>query len=546
MAGKSKLKPSLSAGGEQAEADPYSEDAFIETSLYEIIESRDDTKCFVIGRTGAGKSALLQHLEEMYSKHVIRINPEDLSLPYVMDLQVVKTLEGYGVKLDYFWIALWKHVLLVEIIRHRYEVNTAEAKLQFMTALKDKLRRDPGKQSALEYLDEFQGKFWNATDERVREITDTFRKKIEGAGGLTLGNSALEIGTSGSTSSEMSQEHKRESADRFQRIVNETQLAKLNQMISVLNEEILDEAHFTYVVIDDLDRDWIDEKVANDLIRCLFRSVLDLIKVKNLKVLVALRSNIFMELDFGSTGGQEEKFRALILEMKWTEGELIDVLNERVRLSAQKSGSEIKSFVEMLPPTNRTRGNPMEYILARTLLRPRDAIDFANQCLKATVGKQKISWEDIKLAESTYSSNRLLALRDEWKPTYPGIDWLFNKFKNSEARLDTQNFTSILDECILVLADSNFTGVRWLTEMSTEIFSSSGTKSQKWFENYEKLIELFYKIGLIGLGTNSGSPTFYLQNPSYAERESNLDQVTSIYIHRMFHKALDIQVNSQY
>ncbi|CNL41460.1 Uncharacterised protein [Mycobacterium tuberculosis] len=44
---------------------------------------------------------------------MIRISPEDLSLPYITDLQVIRFMDSLNVKLDLFWIALWKHVLLV-------------------------------------------------------------------------------------------------------------------------------------------------------------------------------------------------------------------------------------------------------------------------------------------------------------------------------------------------------------------------------------------------------------------------------------------------
>ena len=112
----------------------------------------------------------------------------------------------------------------------------------------------------------------------------------------------------------ISTEVKSETVERFQRIVNETQLPRLNKMMEVLGDDILESfQNYTYVIIDDLDRDWVDETIANDLIRCLFRAVHDLARVKYLKVLVALRTNIFEELDFRRrTGGQEEKFRALL------------------------------------------------------------------------------------------------------------------------------------------------------------------------------------------------------------------------------------------
>ena len=45
---------------EQAEADPLLEDAFYQSGIYTGIISRRDRHCFLIGRTGSGKSAILQ------------------------------------------------------------------------------------------------------------------------------------------------------------------------------------------------------------------------------------------------------------------------------------------------------------------------------------------------------------------------------------------------------------------------------------------------------------------------------------------------------
>ena len=76
-----RLNINFTLGGEQAEADPLLQEAFFESGRYSAIESRDDPRCFIVGRTGSGKSALLQRIEERHLDHVIRINPEDLLDP---------------------------------------------------------------------------------------------------------------------------------------------------------------------------------------------------------------------------------------------------------------------------------------------------------------------------------------------------------------------------------------------------------------------------------------------------------------------------------
>lgn len=148
-------------------------------------------------------------------------------------------------------------------------------------------------------MEAFEDRFWEDTDVRIRGITESFRQKVDEAANFQLKATGGGIEANGGTELENFVETRREEADRYQRIVNDTQLTRLNAMLDVLDEYILNDDHnFTYVVIDDLDREWVDEGIANDLIRCLFRTVLDLKRVGNLKILVALRTNIFQELDY--------------------------------------------------------------------------------------------------------------------------------------------------------------------------------------------------------------------------------------------------------
>ncbi len=200
-----------------------------------------------------------------------------MALPYITNLQVIRYLDALEINLDTFWTTLWKHVLLVEIIRHRYRIDSPVAKQNFLANLRDRVKRDQAKRAALDYLDEYEGRFWCEADERVREITDKFTKRFDAEGGVDVGAGPARFKGGGKGASETSSETRAQHVDRFQRIVNDTQLARLYKMMTVLDEEVLDSAqHYTYVVIDDLDRDWVDERIANDLIRCLFRTVLDL------------------------------------------------------------------------------------------------------------------------------------------------------------------------------------------------------------------------------------------------------------------------------
>lgn len=543
MAGKrQRLKSSFTLGGEAAEADPLLEKAFFDSSDYKVIASKDDHRCFIVGRTGAGKSAALQRLEEINPQHVIRINPVNLSLPYITNLQAIRYLDSLEVNLDTFWNTLWKHVLIVEIMRHRYNVTTSDAKTNVVQTLMRKLKSNRTQQAALAYLEEFEGRFWCETDERVREITDKFTERLGGDAKFSAGIVGASATVGGSSTYESATETKAEQIARFQRIVNENQLARLNKMIDVLDDHILESPNdFRYVVIDDLDQEWVDERIANDLIRCLFQTVYGLHHVRHLKVLVALRTNIFQELDFGRRGaGQEEKFRALVLDLRWTRRDLESLLDERVAAAASHASHEARSIKDLLPAANNTMGKPVDYILDRTLLRPRDAIAFANECLAVGVGKGRLSWDDIKTAEREYSSKRLLALRDEWKGTYPGISGVFEKFRRSDARISVEDFTDKLDEVAYLISEPTFEGTHWLTELSNPIWNAHS--KDHWSECYHPLIRLLYNIGLIGVSSRpSGRPQFSIEHPNLLEHAGSLRQVEYFYVHRTYQSGLEIK-----
>lgn len=536
-----RLRSDFNIGGGAAESDRLLQEAFYETGLYRSISSRDDRRCFLVGRTGSGKSAALQRLADQLPAHVIRINPDDLSLPYITDLGVVRYLASLEVRLDPLFNALWKHVLLVEIIKHRYGVYSQDAQQRFIALIMDKIKRNRSKQAALAYLEQFEGKFWCETDQRVKEISRTFESQVnaEAGGKISVGIGELSVGGGGNQAA--SSTERTELVNRFQRIVNDTQLPRLNQMMNVLDEDILDSPqNFTYILIDDLDRDWADEQIANMLIRCLFQVVVSLQRVRNLKILVALRTNIFEALDFGRTGGQEEKFRDLTLRVHWTKGDLIELLDQRVVVAAQHhSVPDVSQFTDLLPGVNKTRGSALDFILDRTLMRPRDAIAFVNQCLNLATGKDRLTWKEIHAAETAYSNDRLLALRDEWKPTFPGIDRVLHTFRGCPAFVDPVELTIILDDCILLAAGRDFEGTNWMTRLGAPVWEGYGLHD--WAEMYQPLIRMLYNIGFLGCVRRRNEPSVYSHDePDYPDRVSNIRDAAGFVIHPAFRPALDI------
>ncbi|HYP24679.1 MAG TPA: hypothetical protein VEV43_14000 [Actinomycetota bacterium] len=540
-----RLRSGFSLGEEQAELDSLLEAAFYESGHYSIISSHGDNRCFVVARTGGGKSAALRHLQQVNGDGVVKIDPGDISLLYFSTSNVLKYLSDLQVHLDPFFIALWKHVLVVELIRRRYKIDSDEAKSGIWAGLVERLRRDKSKQLALDYFNDFEGRFWDDTDVRLRAITTRLEKKIDATRSGDVGASGVAHIAAGETASagEMIEE-RIELAKKFQAIVNETQLSRLTKMIDILDEDILDsEENRMFIVIDDLDRDWIDHRVVNDLIRCLLLTVLDLQRVRNLKVLVALRTNIFSQLDFGRAGAQEEKLRALVLQMKWSKHELVALLDERVKVAAEKVGREhIGGIKDLLPPKSRRRGAALDFILGRTLMRPRDAMAYLNECLAQSAGKPRLTWNVILGAEDPYSYKRLLALRDEWKLTYPGIDRVFALFQGELMPMRRDAYLKHLGDALLLHLDETFDGSTWMTSLSTRMWDPPETD---WRQIYHPLHELLFRVGFIGFSRTPGQGVVYAhEDMDYGSSIGNLRDASLFCVHPTFHAALEIKTPS--
>lgn len=535
-----RFKSGFTFGGPVAERDPLLVAAFYDNGDYSAIEDFGDPRNFIIGRTGSGKSAIVRYLEKEHPGKVARIVPEDLSLPYVANLPAVRHLRSLGVHLDIFFRALWKHVILVEVIRHRYRVTTPEGKASLLVSLREKFNRDPAKREALEYLNEFGEKFWCQADERIHEIAEKFEQRVEASakGGSERLGLALQAGGESLESVEV----RRELQERYQLVVNETQPARLNRMIRILGEEILDSPHHqTYVVIDDLDRDWVDEGIANELIRCLFHAVVDMQSVEHLKVLVALRTNIFRQLltDGRGRGGQEEKLRALAYEVKWTRGDLVSLLDRRAQAALAHHQLPERSLIDMLPAGPKDR-KPIDFILDHTLMRPRDAIVYLNYAARASTGKSRIAWSALNSVDLEYSQDRLEALRDEWKDPYAGLDQVFELYRSSPPRLKRSELSKRLDDAALLSLNEEFPGKAWLSGLVEELLE--GADGATWFERYNRLLKLLYGIGFLGFGNDKQRRViFNYEDPQWCDHEDNLAEESFAEVHPAFRAALSIR-----
>lgn len=121
-----KFRKNIDIGSLDAESDHLLLKAFVEKHELEVLEDINNVKSIIIGRTGAGKSALIKYIENN-EDHVVRIDPESLSLRHLSNSDIINYFKKIDVKLDLFYKLLWKHVFIVELIKIYFNNNLSKS-----------------------------------------------------------------------------------------------------------------------------------------------------------------------------------------------------------------------------------------------------------------------------------------------------------------------------------------------------------------------------------------------------------------------------------
>lgn len=184
---KFRFQKSQEIGSPDAETDEYLMQAFVENDALKSLIDMHNQKSVIIGRTGSGKSALLQFIEKNNTK-VSRIEPEAMSLRFLSNSSILNYFKDIDVNLNFFYKILWKHVFSIELLKLHFGEDNFKKENWFITIfekLKGK-KSNPETLRALDYLKKWKKDFWLQTEIRVKEIEKTVNEKFTTETGLNL------------------------------------------------------------------------------------------------------------------------------------------------------------------------------------------------------------------------------------------------------------------------------------------------------------------------------------------------------------------------
>jgi hypothetical protein len=530
-----------SIGAAAAEEDgKFLAECFVDNGDFEPLIDCADRRRIVLGRTGAGKSAMLSRLIRT-TKSVV-INPETLSFNYLTNSTVLQFFLEAGVKLDLFFKLLWRHVLTVELIKARYSLKTRSETESLLEKMKGWFLKDQHKEQALNYLLKWEHEFWEDTEYRIKEITNRVEKDLEASIAGKIPAAELKAGRA----SKLSQEEKLEVVQRGKSVINSIQMRELTDVLHFLDEDVFnDEKQPYYVCIDKLDENWVDETFRYLLIRSLIETIRDFLQVTNVKIVAALRTDL-IERVFRFTrdpGFQEEKYRSLYLPIRWTKPQLLDLMDKRVHfLVRQTYTKQPVGYSDLLPETVGKAGSAADYLVDRTLMRPRDLIEFFNNIIELAASKPNVTREMILEGEGVYSKNRMRSLQDEWINDYPSlIDCsTLLKQKTRTFRLDSFERTQVEEFC-LNFAISHYNRTDLLAVQAKAVADGL----TPWSVFLCLCAHIFYLAGIVGLKVESFESYQWAHEGTSTVGSDTIDLNTSVNIHPMFHRVLGIKPDSK-
>jgi hypothetical protein len=532
-----RFRKNETVGAEGAEQDEeFLGDCFYDQGDLDALRDCAKPTCIVVGRTGAGKTALLMELVDK-EEHAIQLEPESLSLQYLSNSTILKYLDDLGVNLDLFYKLLWRHVFAVELIKEKWKIKSEADKNGFLQWVLSLLPKNKAREKAINYLVEWGQKFWEDTEYRIHEVTHKLEEDVK----ASLGAKAHLLEGSIGTARHLTTEEKAEVKQRAQSVVNSIQMKKLSDVINVLAEEVFNHPQPRYyIVIDKLDENWVDESVRHYLIRALIETAKDFgHRIQSVKIVLALRKDLLERVirNTRDVGFQEEKYRPLYLYLKWSREQLFELLNSRVNKLIKRQYTQQEVSWHDVTAAKVDKAPIEDFLIERTMYRPRDVIVFFNTCIAQAVDRPEITVKMIRVAEAEYSAQRFQSLADEWSTDYPELlDFASLLLKKRPARFlaSALSVYELEEKCLQVAVDGcQRKGIlsQWASSVAEKKLSPDEFRA--------RLLTAFYEVGLLGIKTETyTSVSWSFLNESITPAQIRDD--SSVQICPVFYRVLGI------
>lgn len=397
--------------------------------LRSVIEN--PSSFLVLGRKGAGKTAVFKYLAENKS---ILIGNNDILVPLSFDdynWNIHSLLIDQSKAESLAYRQSWRFVILVECVKSYREWYKAEGK-----KVPERIERT---NKLLEKL----------FDSPIPSISTLVGRKLLSITGVKLPKGGLDLEDGDLDSVEISggevsfEDVKKDKT--LQQHLSEN-IGNLIKNIEQSIESVGDDAPKLYICFDKVDEAWDD--VSFDSSKRVIAGLVsagDSISTHykgRIRPIIFLREDIFDVLSLNDANKLREDCGALL---HWVKPSLSNLLLHRINYFASTEGMEKIESIDSLfdKKEMRQRTKPLNYLLKRTMMRPRDLISIMGKTIQSMKDNaddpfadepsvfETLEAEAIYQAEPAYSEWLKQELIDEWGVQKPIIRDLFNALQNN-------------------------------------------------------------------------------------------------------------------
>lgn len=177
-------------------------------------------------------------------------------------------------------------------------------------------------------------------------------------------------------------------------------------------------------------------------------------------------------------------------------------------------------------------------MIERTLMRPRELIEFFNDCIEQAESRPTITKTMLLTAEGNYSKNRLRSLQDEWLSDYPPLiefTFLLRKKPRQFKISDLEN-TELQDFCLNYAV--NYPD---RSDVLSNYAKSAAEGLTSLFSLLSFILHIFYRTGVVGLKTETFESTQWSYTGPSTIAANTIDAITRVEIHPTFWRVLGIK-----
>lgn len=370
----------LAAENEIKALDSY----YIPTAQYH--KAKQGHARLVIGRKGTGKSALFYSLRSTFrplkTHLVLDLRPEGHQLVKLREFVLAGLSAGYQ---QHLLTAFWNYLLIVEIA---YQIAKHEGTSHY---------RDVRLRTA---FDRIAAEFPDETDDEQADFSERL---------LRLVNEVTE------RRSQMAEP--KSNADITQLVYSR----QIRELVEALTEYLSISRRSVWILIDNLDKGWPIYSVLPEDISIL-RSLLEATRKLErqfesrgveLHSVAFIRNDIYQHLILEPA--ERGKETATLLD--WNDPEVFKQMLARRLSSGLDSDMNFDSLWAQYFPSHVKGEESFQFVLNRTLMRPRELLRFVRECIDVGLNRQrqKLTEDDMLQAEENYSSDALVDVCLEMK-----------------------------------------------------------------------------------------------------------------------------------